>query len=74
MKPNTSFTLTVRDIELIENALYDKFGALAQRIMNGEDLETLQPQATEIRELLGRLHNQKNWYGKMPNDEPYIGG
>lgn len=74
MKPNTSFKLTVRDIELIENALYDKFGALAQRIMEGEDLETLQPQATEIRELLGRLHNQKNWYGKMPNDEPYIGG
>ena len=74
MKPNTSFKLTVRDIELIENALYDKFGALAQRIMEGEDLETLQPQATEIRELLGRIHNQKNWYGKMPNDEPYIGG
>lgn len=74
MKPNTSFKLSVRDIELIETALYDKFGALAQRIMKGEELETLQPQATEIRELLGKLHNQKNWYGKMPNDEPYIGG
>ena len=29
-------------------------------------------QTREVRELLGRLHNQKNWY--RPKDRVYIGG
>lgn len=54
MKPNTKFNLSVRDIELIENAL-----------LNVE-------QTTEVRELLGRIHNQKNWY--RPKNAIYVGG
>lgn len=54
MKPNTQFKLSVRDIELIENALH------------------MLEQTTEVRDLLGRLHNQKNWY--RPKDKVYVSG
>ena len=43
-----------------------------------EDLELIenallqQQQTREIQELLGRLHNQKNWY--RPKDAIYVGG
>jgi hypothetical protein len=43
-KPNIKFTLNVRDIALIEQAL--------------RSVE----QTREIQELLGKIHNQKNWY------------
>ena len=54
MKPNTQFNLSVRDLELIEQALLK------------------QEQTPEVRMLLGKLHNQKNWY--RPKDGVYIGG
>ena len=54
MKPNTKFDLSVRDIELIEQALHS--------------LE----QTKEVRELLGKIHNQKNWY--RPKDKIYVSG
>jgi hypothetical protein len=54
MKPNENFKLTVRDIELIENALLE------------------QEQTAEVRDLLGRIHNQKNWY--RPKSSTYISG
>lgn len=54
MKPNTNFELTVRDIELIEQALLS------------------QEQTREVQELLGRLHNQKNWY--RPGKSVYVSG
>ena len=53
-KPNTEFKLTVRDIEIIEDALLQ--------------LE----QTAEIQNLLGRIHNQKNWY--RPKDTIYVSG
>lgn len=43
-KPNTHFKLSVRDLELIEDALHKV------------------EQTSEVRELLGKLHNQKIWY------------
>ena len=54
MKPNTKFTLTVRDIELIEQALRSV------------------KQTREVHELLGKIHNQKNFY--RPKDDKYVGG
>lgn len=54
MKPNKKFELSVKDIELIENALHS------------------QEQTREVRELLGRLHNQKNWY--RPGKGVYVSG
>lgn len=54
MKPNTEFNISVRDLELIEQALLSM------------------EQTPEVRALLGKLHNQKNWY--RPKDGVYIGG
>lgn len=53
-KPNDKFKLSVRDIEIIEDALLEK------------------EQTAEIQNLLGRIHNQKNWY--RPKDAIYVGG
>ena len=54
MKPNKKFELSVRDIELIEEALLK------------------QQQTREVQELLGKIHNQKNWY--RPKNAIYVGG
>ena len=71
-KPNTRFELSVKDIKIIEEALNNKVNRRSQRILEGEDPEILQTEAKEIRELLGRIHNQKNWY--RPNNKIYVSG
>lgn len=72
MKPNTSFELTVRDIEIIEHALRAKAGRRGLAIAQGETSENLKEEMHEILELLGRLHDQKVWY--RPSDKSYISG
>ena len=59
MKPNENFKLSVRDIELIEQALF-----LAQS--NADDAGK-----REIQELRAKLHHQKVWY-RHKND--YVSG
>lgn len=54
MKPNNNFKLSVKDIELIEQALLSM------------------EQTAEVRDLLGRLHNQKIWY--RPKNKVYVSG
>jgi predicted transcriptional regulator of viral defense system len=71
-KPNYKFQLTRKDIDIIETALRAKVGRRSQRIIEGEDPEILQTEASEINDLLGRLHNQKNWY--RPSKGTYVGG
>ena len=75
MKPNESFKLTVRDIELIEHALQGKISRRAISVA----LDTksvyaaeLQEEINEMRDLLGRLHHQKVWY--RPKDGRFQGG
>ena len=72
MKPNTKFELTVKDIRIIEEALNNKVNRRSQRILEGEDPEILMSEAKEIKDLLGRIHNQKNWY--RPSSGVYVGG
>jgi len=72
MKPNTKFELSVKDMKIIETALQNKLSRRAERIMQGEDADIIQTEAREIRELLGRLHNQKNWY--RPSKGIYVSG
>lgn len=71
MKPNLKFELSVKDINIIETALQNKVSRRSQRIIEGEDPEILMTEAKEIRDLLGRIHNQKNWY--RPKNG-YVGG
>ena len=49
-KPNENFKLTVRDVELIESALF-----LLQT--NADEVDK-----REIQELRAKLHHQKVWY------------
>ena len=73
VKPNTTFNLSIEDIDLIEQALNYQLSRLTeQRITHIES--TIVPvdqldsgkyidyQISNVRELLGNLHNQKNWY------------
>lgn len=66
-KPNTSFKLNIRDIEIIEQALRAKAGRRGLAIAQGETSKELKLEMHEIQELLGRIHNQKNWY--RPKDK-----
>ena len=62
LKPNNNFELTVRDIEVIEQALRAKAGRRGLAIAQGDTSEQLRAEMREIQELLGRIHNQKVWY------------
>jgi hypothetical protein len=62
MKPNNKFELTVRDIELIEQALRAKAGRRGLAIAQGETSPQLRQEMHELQELLGRIHQQKVWY------------
>jgi translation initiation factor IF-1 len=68
MKPNTKFEFSVRDIELIENALR---GKMNRRGWSSEN-EKFEKESKEIQELLGKIHQQKIWY--RPKDKTYVGG
>ena len=72
MKANTKFTLTVRDIEIIERALASKAGRRGMRIMKGEVDQKLRDEMVEIQNLLGRIHEQKVWY--RTKDITYVSG
>ena len=74
VKANQTFKLSVRDIEIIEHALRAKAGRRGLAIANGETSEQLRTEMHEIQELLGRIHDQKNWYTKMPKGQPYVSG
>lgn len=72
MKPNLEFKLTVRDIEVIEQALRAKAGRRGLAIAQGETSPQLRDEMHEIQELLGRIYQQKNFY--RPNDKTYVSG
>lgn len=71
VKPNTTFELTVRDIEVIEQALRAKAGRRGLAIAEGETSPQLREEMNEIQELLGRLYHQKVWYRPKGN---YVSG
>ena len=82
-KPNTKFELTVRDVEIIELALQQQMRKLNVRRETSiqstikpewelESVREIDAELKEIHQLLGRLHNQKNFY--RPKDTIYVGG
>ena len=83
-KPNTEFNLGLRDIDLIEDAINlviarrsSEMSALAEDTLeNTTDMSAyreIRHEVAELRELLGRLHNQKNWY-RPQTDAVYVSG
>jgi hypothetical protein len=69
-KPNTRFELSVKDLDIIETALYNKMSRRSRSLTEVYD-EIDKRELDEIRDLLGRLHNQKQWYRPKNN---YVGG
>ena len=74
VKPNTTFKLSIRDIEIIEEALRAKAGRRGMAIAQGETSERLREEMHEIQALLGKIHNQKNYYAKFKDGTTYVSG
>ena len=83
-KANTTFNLDIRDVELIENALNSAITKRSSTIIEASGNQnsetstdncpvTVKGQIDELRDLLGRLHNQKIWY-RPKGEATYIGG
>lgn len=75
--PNETFTLSVRDLEIIEDALGAKVSRRSQRMIEAATSpdasfpDEIKSEITELRDLLGRLWNQKTFY--RPTDR-FVGG
>ena len=83
-KPNTEFNLGLRDINLIEDALNSviarKSSAMSEiadsNVENTTDISSyreIRQEVADLRDLLGRLHNQKNWY-RPQSQNIYVSG
>ena len=83
-KPNTEFNLDLRDIDHIENAINSVIArrSSAMRSLTANSSENtmdisvyreIKEEVAELRDLLGRLHNQKNWY-RPQTDAAYLSG
>tara|TARA_B100001778_G_C18140789_1_gene429298 strand:+ start:342 stop:569 length:228 start_codon:yes stop_codon:yes gene_type:complete len=73
-KPNTTFNLSIRDIEIIEHALRAKAGRRGLAIAQGETSPQLRDEMNEIQEVLGRIHSQKIHYAKFKDGTTYVSG
>lgn len=72
-RPNTKFELSVHDMEVIESALRSRKKSLSERLIEMKQIDDgLKDDLTKIHELLGRLHNQKEFY--RPARGAYVGG
>jgi len=75
VKANTTFELSIRDIEIIEHALRAKAGRRGLAIAQGETSPQLKEEMNEIQEVLGKIHNQKNYYAKFKDGKTtYVSG
>ena len=83
-KPNTVFNLGLRDIDLIEDAINSVIARrsstmnmlVESTIKNTNEMpvyQEIRQEVSELRDLLGRLHNQKNWY-RPTNEAVYVSG
>jgi hypothetical protein len=83
-KPNTEFNLGLRDIDLIEEALNlviakrssmmsSIAGNTAENTTDMASYREIRNEVAELSELLGRLHNQKNWY-RPQTEAVYVSG
>lgn len=77
---NTSFDLSIEDVDLIEEALRARGRELCsmRRALSGEDpakfdaIRVIEQNQREGEELLGRLHQQKVFY--RPKNAVYVSG
>ena len=78
MPYKNTFELNIKDLELIEEALRNEISALSQRASTGEETEPtcaqqLEGKIKQLHEVLGKMHNQKIWYGQVHHTGVPIG-
>lgn len=72
MKYNREFDLNPADIDVIETCLSKELHHRSEAYIelekqeDAEAMEEVKQGITDITELLGKLHNQKVWYGRDP--------
>ena len=72
-RPNTKFDLSVQDMDLIEGALRTRKQMLSDQMVVGGAMDArLKDSLHGIQDLLGRLHNQKEFY--RPKGGAYVSG
>ena len=67
MSFNTNFKMGLRELDIIEVSLRQRLNELSKSTSKDHHLEM-----SEIRGVLGNLHNQKVWF--RPKSSVYIGG
>ena len=75
MKYASSFKVNPQEMEVIEKSLNQTLAVCLDELDNlpqGAKAETLRSNIREVNELLGSLHNQKNWF--RPKSQVYISG
>ena len=83
-KPNIEFNLDLRDIDLIESAINSVIArrssamsslteSSVENTMDISAYRDIKQEVAELRDLLGRLHNQKNWY-RPQTEGVYVSG
>ena len=75
MKYANSFKVNPQEMEVIEKALNHTLSASLDELHTlpqGAKAELLRSNIREVYELLGSLHNQKNWF--RPKSPVYISG
>ena len=83
-KPTTKFNLGLKDIDLIEDAINlviarrsSAMSSLTEdKVENTTDMaayKEIRQEVADLRCLLGRLHNQKNWY-RPQTKTAYVSG
>ena len=71
-KPNTTFKLSIRDIEIIEHALRAKAGRRGLAIAQGETSPELRKEMNEIQEVLEKFITKI--YAKFKDGKTYVSG
>ena len=71
-KYKKTFELSLKDIRIIEESLHARVNALASSLdysaegnvpgVSGENAQMIKKEVSEVRKVLGHLHNQKIWY------------
>ena len=73
MSFNRNFNMDLKDIDVIEESLRLRLSSLSHKdLAEGESKNSINSEIQKIQNVLGHLHNQKNWY--RPKDKVYVSG
>mgnify|MGYP006101236589 CR=1 FL=1 len=65
MKPNRNFDFDVGELALVEDAMRYRVRRLIKRretVVRDNSREKIDAELKQINQLLGKIHNQKEWY------------